>query len=109
MKRTVIAAIVIAVALVAVPTVVALAQSDQSEASAVACPYDGEGGMDHRAMHNQMAASMDQMGMGQMGMDQMGMDQMGMDQMGMDQMGMDQMGMDQMGMNPDDSHMNADG
>jgi hypothetical protein len=50
--------------------------------------------MDHRAMHNQMAASMDQMGMGQMGMDQMGMDQMGMDQMGM---------------NPDDSHMNADG
>ena len=40
MKRTLIAAIVIAVALVAVPTVVALGQSDQSEPTAVVCPYD---------------------------------------------------------------------
>ena len=111
MKRTVIAGIVIAVALVAVPTVVALAQSNQSEPTPVACPYDGEGGIDHQAMHNQMAATMGmgQMGMGQMGMNQMGtgMGQMGIDQMGIDQMGMGQMGMGQMGMDPDDSHMNA--
>jgi hypothetical protein len=99
MKRTVIAAIVIAVALVAIPTVVALAQPDQPEPTAMACPYDGEGGVDHRVMHSQMAATMGQMDM----------NQMGMNQMGMNQMGMDQMGMGQMGMNPDDSHMNADG
>lgn len=114
MKRTVIGAIVIAVALVAVPTVVALARSEQSQPTAVACPYDGEGGIDHRAMHSQMAVTtgqtgLDQMGTGQMGM---GMGQMGMDQMGMGMgqmgMGMGQMGMNQMGMNPDDCHMNAD-
>lgn len=68
MKRTLITVIMIAVVLVAVPTVVALAQSEQSEATTVACPNNG----DHQAMHNQMAATM---GMGQMGMDQMGMDQ----------------------------------
>ena len=86
MKRTLIAVIVIAVALVAVPTLVALAQSDQSEPTTVTCPNDG----DHQAMHNQMAATM---GMGQMDMDQMDMNQMDMNQMDMDR---------------DDSHMNAD-
>jgi len=100
MQRTTIAAIVVAAALVAVPTVVALAQSDQSLPTAVACPYNEEVGNDHQAMHNQMAGMMNQMGMGQMGMGQMGMGQMGMGQMGMGPMGMGQMGMGQMGMGP---------
>jgi hypothetical protein len=71
MKRTTIAVIVFAVALVAVPTVVALAQSDQPDPTATACPYNGEGGMDHLAMHNQMSGMMGQMDMGRMDMGRM--------------------------------------
>jgi uncharacterized protein involved in copper resistance len=71
MKRTTIAVIVFAVALVAVPTVVALAQSDQPDPTAAACPYNGEGGMDHLAMHNQMSGMMGQMDMGRMDMGRM--------------------------------------
>jgi hypothetical protein len=90
MKRTTIAVIVFVVALVAVPTVVAFAQSDQPDSTAPACPYNGEGGMDHLAMHNQMSAMMGHLDMGQMSamMGQMDMGQMSamMGQMDMEQM-----------------------
>lgn len=78
MRRSTIAVVVFAVALVAVPTVVALAQSDQPDSTAPACPYSGEAGMDHLAMHNQMSGMMGQMDMGQMSgmMGQMEMGQM---------------------------------
>jgi len=57
MKRTTIAAIGLAAALVAIPTVMAAAQPDQSDQTATTCPYHGEG-IDHQTMHNQMAGMM---------------------------------------------------
>ena len=107
MKRTTIAVIVFVVALVAIPTVVALAQSDQSGPRATACPYNGEGGPDHLAMHEEMADVMGQMDMGQMAgmmgrmagmMGQTGMGQMDTDQMAgmMGRMDTGQMDMGQM-------------
>ncbi len=55
MKRTTIAAIGLAAALVAVPTVVASARSPQSDQTAATCPYLGDSEIDHQTMHNQMA------------------------------------------------------
>jgi hypothetical protein len=101
MKRTIIAVIVFALALVAVPTVVALAQQPDSTA---ACPYNGEGGIDHLAMHNQMSGMMGQMNMGQMSgmMGQMDTGQMGRMDMGQMSGMMGQMDTGRMdGMRPD--------